>query len=299
MCADPASVSVGREAHSCLHDSFIDLIITLMEQRRPEIIFSTLTGIIMMIFTMGAFTDRELLNMRISPLGFPMEFSVSSMELLIPLAAVIIVFGMYRALKDHLPVSNEQIGLHLFLPFAVTLTIGFTLRGLDSSLSGWGLLFLTGVLLYLVLRFEYVACDPASARRPVSIMVIDGLCYAVVLLFIIALRAGISLLPLSVPAIFILCFVVSLKIYSFHIINSSIYLPAGVTGAVMVFADAGLHFCPVNIVSYASLMFLWYYAFINLVIGKDHGEPYRSILRRISPAAGFALIVMVYAAIRL
>ena len=284
---------------SGLQDSFFDLIITFMEQRRPEIVFSTLTGIIMMIFTVGAFTDRELLNVQISPLGFPIEFSVSSMELLIPLAAVIIVFGMYRALKEHLPVSGEQISLHLFLPFAVTLTIGFTLRGLDGGLSGWGLLFLTGVLLYLVLRFEYVACDPASARRPVSIMVLDGLCYAVVLLFIIALRAGISLLPVSVPAIFILCFVVSLKIYSFHIINSSIYLTAGVTGAVMAFAGMGLHFWPVNIVSYASLMFLWYYAFINLVIGKDHGEPYRSILRRISPAAGFALIVMVYAAIRL
>ena len=80
-----------------------------MEQRRPEIIFSTLTGIIMMIFTIGAFTDQELLNVQISPLGFDMELSVSSMELLIPLAAVIIVFGMYRALKDHLPVSNEQI----------------------------------------------------------------------------------------------------------------------------------------------------------------------------------------------
>lgn len=264
-----------------------------MEKRRPEIIFSTLTGVVMLIFMIGTLTDRSLFDLQIQPFGIPLVLQVTSMQLLIPMAALIVGLGMYWALQMSLPVTGDQIRLHLFLPFAVTLAIGFTLDGIDGGVTGLGLLFLTAVLLYLVLYFEYTACDPASVRRPVSVIVLDGLCYAVFLLFVIALRAGGTSLFLSVPAVFILCFIISLKIYAFHIINTDTMLLAGITAAVMVFADAGLHFWPVNIVSYASLMFVWYYAFINLVIGKDHEETFRHLFRRILPAGIFALIVLI------
>ena len=267
-----------------------------MERRRPEIIFSTLTGIVMLIFMTASLTDRELFRFHYSLFGFSFGLGVTSMELLIPLAAVITDLGMYHALRISLPVPREQIILHLFLPFAVTLTIGFTLRDIGGGLTGWGLLFLTGALLYLVLRFEYTACDPGSIRRPVSIIILDGLCYAVFLLFCIALRAIISSHPvITMGAIFVLCMAVSLKIYSFHVINGNIPVLASVTGAVILFAEAGLHFWPVNIVSYGSLMFIWYYTFTSLVIGMDRDEPLGSIFKRVLPAAVPALGVMLYA----
>ena len=271
-------------------------IITNMERRRPEIIFSTLTGIVMLIFMTASLTDRELFRFHLNLGGFSFGLGVTSMELLIPLAAVITDLGMYHALRISLPVSKEQIILHLFLPFAVTLTIGFTLRDIGGGLTGWGLLFLTGGLLYLVLRFEYTACDPGSIRRPVSIIILDGLCYAVFLLFCIALRAIISSHPfITMGAIFVLCTVVSLKIYSFHIINGNIPALAAVTGAVILFSEAGLHFWPVNIVSYGSLMFIWYYTFTSLVIGMDRDEPFGSIFKRVLPATLPALGVLGYA----
>ena len=267
-----------------------------MERRRPEIIFSTLTGIVMLIFMIASLTDRELFRFHLRLGGFSFGLGVTSMELLIPLAAVITDLGMYHALRISLPVSRDQIILHLFLPFAVTLTIGFTLRDIGGGLTGWGLLFLTGGLLYLVLRFEYTACDPGSIRRPVSIIILDGLCYAVFLLFCIALRAIISGHPIiTMGAIFVLCMVVSLKIYSFHIINGSIPALALITGVVILFAEIGLHFWPVDIVSYGSLMFIWYYAFVNMIIGTDHFEPFRIIVRRILPVVIPALFVAGYA----
>ncbi len=248
----------------------------------------------MLIFMLASLTDRDFFQFEINLFGSAFGMGISSMELLIPFAAVIIDLGMYQALHLNLPVTNEQISLHLFLPFAVTLTIGFTIRNIRGGLAGWSLLFLTGVLLYLVLRFEYIACDPSSASRPVSIIVLDGLCYAIFLLFIIALRANVSPLVITLPSIFILCAVISLKIYSFHIINSSIMLQTIVTGFVMIFADVGLHYWPVHIVSYGSLMFIWYYAFVNLVIGTDHHEPFRMIIRRIVPVVIPAIIVTGY-----
>ncbi len=266
-----------------------------MERRSPEIIFSTLTGIVMLIFMLASLTDRDFFQFEIDLFGLSLGMGISSMELLIPFSAVVIAMGMYRALRTNLPVSDEQIGLHLFLPFAVTLTIGFTIRNIRSGLTGWGLLFLTGVLLYLVLHFEFIACDPASALRPVSIIVLDGLCYAIFLLFLIALRANVSPLIITLPAIFILCIVISLKIYSFHIINGNIFRLTIVTGFVMVFADIGLHYWPIHIVSYGSLMFIWYYAFVNLMIGTDNHEPLRMIVRRIMPVAIPALFVTGYA----
>lgn len=266
-----------------------------MEKRRPEIIFSTLTGIVMLIFMLAFLTDRDFFQFEVNIFGNPLGMGFSSMELLIPLAAIIIDLGMYQTLRYHLPVSDEQIGLHLFLPFAVTLTIGFTLRNIRGGLTGWGLLFLTGVLLYLVLRFEFIACDPASSLRPVSIIVLDGLCYAIFLLFIIALRANVSPLVITLPAIFILCTVISLKIYSAHIINGQILRLTVVTGFVMLFAGVGLHYWPIHIVSYGSLMFIWYYAFINLVIGSDHHDPFRTMIRRILPVVIPALFVTGYA----
>ncbi len=270
-----------------------------MEQRKPEIIFSTMTGIVMIIFMLASLTDRELFSWDVELSGFSLSLGISSMEALIPLTAVIVDLGMYLALRTSLPVSNEQIGLHLFLPFAVTLTIGFTLRGIREGMTGWGLLFITGALLYLVLRFEFIACDPASASRPVSIVVLDGLCYAIFLLFITALRANFSRLVIILPVIFILCIVVSLKIYSFHIIHESIVLLAAVTAVIILFAETGLHYWPVDIVSYSSLMFFWYYTITSIVISADRNESARKIMRRILPVCIPSVCVLVYALIRL
>ena len=73
---------------------------------------------------------------------------------------------------------------------------------------------------------------------------------------------------------------------------------SAVTGAIICFADAGLHYWPVNIVSYGSLMFIWYYTLTNFVIGADRDEPFRKIIRRIMPADILAASIMVYDIIR-
>ena len=253
----------------------------------------------MMIFMLASLTDRTLFEFEINLFGFSVGWGLNAMELLIPMAAVLVDLGMYYALKTYLSVERERINYHLFLPFAVTLTIGFTLRGMSGGLTGWALLFVTGLLLYLVLIFEYIACDPASVQRPVAIMVLDGLCYAVFLLFIIALRAYVPRLVISLPAIFLLCFVISLKIYSFYVIRWDLFLLAGLTAMVMCFAGTGLHYWPVNIVTYGAMMFVWYYTFTNFVIGADRDESVRGIVRRTLPANIPAVVVMVFAMIRL
>ena len=255
----------------------------LMEQRKPELIFSTLTGIVMLMYMIASLTDRELFRFEFNLGGFSLGMSVNAMELLIPLTAIVIVLGMYYTLKTNLDVPPEDIRLHLFLPFAVTLTIGFALRNLPAGLTGWGLLFLTGALLYLVLWFEYNACDPASGQSPLSIIVLDALCYAIFLLFVVTLRANVSRQIITLPAIFVLCTVICLKIYSFHLINQNIPLLSAISGIVMTYAEAGLHYWPINVVSYGALMFLWYYSFTSFVIGVDHEEPYRSIAKRVLP----------------
>ena len=253
----------------------------------------------MLIFMLASLTERNIFQYQLDLAGFSVLLSFSSMELLIPVSAIIVDLGMYLTLKSSLPVSREQIGNHLFLPFAVTLTIGFTLRGMRGGMTGWVLLFITGALLYLVLWYEYVACDPASASRPISIIVLDALCYAIYLLFITALRANISRLVIVLPVIFILCTVVSFKIYSFHIINGNIPLLALVTGIIIIFASASLHYWPVIIVSYSSLMFVWYYSFTNLVIAADANESFRTAVKRILPACFPAGCLAIYAMIKL
>ena len=237
----------------------------------------------MMVFMLASITDRELFRFHFNLFGFSIGFGLNSMEVIIPLAAVITDLAMFYALQSRLPVEKEQIGLHLFLPFAVTLTIGFTLRNIQGDMTGWLLLFITGGLLFLVLLFEYINCDPSSSGKSLSVIVLDSLCYAVFLLFIIALRANLSRLVITIPAVFILCFVVSLKIFSSHVISWNILMLSAVTGIVICFADTGLHYWPVNIISYGSLMFFWYYTFTNLIIGSDRNEPVKKTLMRILP----------------
>ena len=268
------------------------LIIPVMEKRSPGLYFAAMTGIVMMAFMLASLTDRELFWFRFELFGFSFGIGLNAMEFLIPFIALVTDLSMYHALHSRLPVPASEIALHLFLPFAVTLTIGFTLRSMSADMTGWALLFVTGVLLYLVMRFEYVSCDPSSAIRPVSIIVLDSLCYAVYLLFIIALRANVSRLIITVPAIFVLCFVVSLKIYSSHVIGWDIFLVSAVTSLVICFADTGLHYWPINIISYGSLMFVWYYTFTSFVIGMDRNEPKRDMVRRLAAvwiSAGFVL----------
>lgn len=270
-----------------------------MEQRRPELYFSTLTGIVMMIFMLTALTNRELFHYDLNLLGFSLSIGLESTQLLIFLAAIFTNLGMYQALRFYLLEETDHIALHLFLPFAVTLTIGFTLRSFGSGDNGWALLIITALLLYLVMYFEFISCDPASVYRPLSIIVLDSLCYAVFLLFMIALRANVYRLILSLPAAFILCMTVSLKIYSFHIIGSSIPLLSFVTGLVIVFAETGLHYMPINIVSYGTLMFLWYYTFTSFIVSADRNESFRLLRRRLIPAWSLALIVLIYSVVGL
>ncbi len=270
-----------------------------MEQRRPELYFSTLTGIVMMIFMLTALTNRELFHYDLNLLGFSLSIGLESTQLLIFLAAIFTNLGMYQALRFYLPEETDHIALHLFLPFAVTLTIGFTLRSFGSGDNGWALLIITALLLYLVMYFEFISCDPASVYRPLSIIVLDSLCYAVFLLFMIALRANVYRLILSLPAAFILCMTVSLKIYSFHIIGSSRPLLSFVTGLMIVFAETGLHYMPINIVSYGTLMFLWYYTFTSFIVSADRNESFRLLRRRLFPAWSLALIVLIYSVVGL
>ena len=265
-----------------------------MKNRTAEFYFSTLTGIIILVFMLASITDRELFRFNFDLLGFSIGFGLNAIEIIIPLASFITVLGMFYALHSKLLIEKEQIALHLFLPFAVTLTIGFTLRNFQADMTGWLLLFITGGLLYLVLLFEYINCDPSSSRKSTSIIVLDSLCYAVFLLFIIALRANISRLIVTLPAVFILCFVVSLKIFSSHVIRWNIFMLSAAAGIIMSFADTGLHYWPINIISYGSLMFLWYYTFTSLVIGSDRNESVKRTLQRILPVQIPALLIASY-----
>lgn len=269
-----------------------------MEERKAEIFFSTLTGIVVMIFILASLTNKELFRINLNFFGFSLTTDLESVEILIFLAAVFVNIGMYRAIHIYLPETTERIALHLFLPFAVTLTIGFTLRSFGSR-GSWPLVIITAVLLYLVMHFEFISCDPASALRPISIIVLDSLSYSVFLLFMIALRANVSRLIITLPAAFVLCVVVSLKIYSFHIINSSIILLAFVTGIVIVFAEVGLHYFPINIISYGALIFIWYYTFTGFVISADRNEPVGLLVRRLALAWILSCLVLLYAAIKL
>ena len=269
-----------------------------MENRNAGLFFSTLTGIVMMVFILASLTNQELFRINLNVFGFSLTTGVESVEILIFLAALFVNISMYRAIHIYLPDTTDQIALHMFLPFAVTLTIGFTLRSFGNG-GSWALMIVTALLLYLVMFFEFVSCDPASGLRPLSIIVLDSLSYAVFLLFMIALRANISRLIITLPAAFLLCTVVSIKIYSFHIINSSISLLAVITGLVIVFAEVGLHYFPINIISYGTLIFLWYYTFTGFIISADRNEPVNMLLRRLIPAWVLSGIVLLYALIRL
>ncbi len=269
---------------------------------------STLTGIVMLVFLLGALTDRILTAFDLNLGGFSLSFTIHSLELLIPLTAGITVLGFYHILRIGLGVSGRQCVLYLILPFAVVLTIGFALRNMSGMKSVCVALSLGGALLYLVLYFEYNACDPGFAGTPIAVAVLSGLCYAVFLLFVMALRATVSRLIISLPAVFLLGTVISMKLYSFALIRSivlaaawhmkkalirsSVPLTAAVTGIVMTFAAAGLHYWPIDVISYGALMFLWYYCFISLEKGADNRIPTRRILLNILPAAVPVLAVM-------
>ena len=60
------------------------LIISVMKDRKPELYFSTLTGIIIMIFMIASITDRELFRFNFDLLGFSIGFGLNAMETIIP-----------------------------------------------------------------------------------------------------------------------------------------------------------------------------------------------------------------------
>ena len=254
--------------------------------------FSMLTGVVMLVFLLGALTDRQLTAFDLNLGGFSLNLTLRSLELLIPLTAAAAVLALYHILRTRLDVPQTQCGFYLILPFAVVLTIGYALRNISGMQSVCAALVLGGLLFYLVLYFEYNACDPSSAGRPIATMVLSGLSYAVFLLFVMALRANVSRLIIALPSVFLISTAIAMKLYSFTLIRGSIPLHAAVTGAVMTFAAAGLHYWPIDVISYGALMFLWYYCFVGLENGADARLPMRRVLLNLIPAAVPVLAVM-------
>ena len=81
--------------------------------------FSMLTGVVMLVFLLGALTDRQLTAFDLNLGGFSLNLTLRSLELLIPLTAAAAVLALYHILRTRLDVPQAQCGFYLILPFAV------------------------------------------------------------------------------------------------------------------------------------------------------------------------------------
>ena len=246
-----------------------------MESDDTRTTFSTLTGIILLLFVLSFFNDRTVLRLPIRVGEFSILVVFKTIDLVSPVLAFIAGTGLYIQTEKK-GISGFQNRLtHCFLPFACTLVMGVSLRNSSGGLAWWLLLFFWGGVLFMVFLAETVVCDPNDVRCPFFSILLTGLSYAVFLVAVVAIRVNVTRLSLSLPLLFLISMIVTNRIFSFWLVDWNIEKHSGICALLILESASGLHYLPLNSISYGLLIFIWYYIVVNLEIWLSQGNSIR------------------------
>ena len=242
-----------------------------MENRKIQNEITTLTGILLLVYVLTIFIDRSIVVFPIRISGFSLDINWKMIDLVAPAAGVLSSLGLLQIIYDRGSFKRKELLVHGIIPFTSAFSLGVALRNTTVGLNWWMMLFLGGLLLFLVFTAETIMVDPNDSRRVIAEIVLTGLAYTTFLITSVAVRINLTRLILELPVLALVAFLIAMRLLSLRISKMKQGKWAVLVTILMIQAATAFHYWPLNSLSYSVLMFLCFYVLVNSMILLSRG----------------------------
>ena len=236
---------------------------------------SVLTASVLLAFALTRLLSSSVYIFAFKIYKSIIRFEVDLRLVIIVLAAGLTATGVDWLLRSHPMMKGKSTFEHWLVPMLTALVLGMPLYLLPEGSLWWIGFGLSGTLLVLVFWAEYVVVSPGDTNYPTATLVLTVISFALYLILALALRYASIRLFLSLPALFIATFFVSLR--ALHLRFGGEWQLAWAIGIALVGIQlaAGLHYWVISPVRYGIFLLAPLYALTNLAATVNEGIPLR------------------------
>lgn len=229
-----------------------------------------LTAAVLLAFALTRLLPASQTVLRLTLGDFFLTYPISLTTVMTLLAAGVTATGMDWLLRGHPALGSRRTLEHWLLPTLTTFVIGVPLSLLPGGVSWWVTFAIAGLALVTVFIAEYAAVDPASPSYSTATGLLTAFSFAVYLILLTTMRSSSPRLILSVPVVFLVSGLVSLRALHLRLQRWEFYWAGGTAFVVAQLASA-LHYWPLAPLQFGLALVGPLYAMISLAgnLGED------------------------------
>lgn len=226
---------------------------------------SVFIGTILLSYTLTHFVRLPGIEIHLRVLGIYLPLRLNFPLFVSLLVTGLVASGTTWVLKDHPAIDQDQLTVeHWLLPGLTSLVLLLLIEQVPFGLYWWIAAALSGVILLFVLLAEYIAVDPGNDYYPLAEAGITALALAFFLMLAIALHAEGVRLFYRVPVLSLSAAFVYLRVLHLRLERTWAIIPAGITLLIIGELSAGLHYWPMNSISFGIALLGPLYALIDI-----------------------------------
>lgn len=212
---------------------------------------SVLIGTVLLAYTLTHFVELPLLSLNLQLFGIYLPLQLNFPILVSLLVAGLVASGTSWMLHDHPAVEADRLTVeHWLLPGLTSLVLMLVVEQIPFGFLWWVGSILSGLVLMLVLMAEYIAVDPNNKYYLLAEVGITSLSMAFFFMLALLLHTVELRLFYRVPLLCIAAGLVYLRVLHLRTGGHWLFVPAGVSFLIVGQLSAGLHYWPLNPVSF-------------------------------------------------
>ncbi len=247
-----------------------------------------LAAVILLAYALARFVELPSREVGVQLPGFYLAFEVNAQTFVTLLVAGLTATGADWLLRDHPAFTGKNTLEHWLLPALTAWVIGLPLANMAFGPAYWVGFALGATVLMLVMVAEYIVIDPEDVRQPAAAAGLTAVSFALFLALAVSLRIAGPRLFLTIPALGLAVFLVSLRTLHLRLHGRWAFIQAGVIALLISQLATALYYWPLTPVTFGLLLLGPAYGLTSLIASLEEGEPLRQAL--VEP--GIILIVV-------
>lgn len=212
---------------------------------------SVLISTVMLAYTLTHFVELPLLSLNLRIFGIFLPLRLNFPILVSLLVAGLVASGTSWMLADHPAIEADSITVeHWLLPGLTSLVLMLVVEQIPFGFLWWIGAALGGLVLMLVLMAEYIAVDAKNRYYPLAEVGITSLSMAFFFMLALLLHSVELRLFFRVPIVSLAAGLVYLRVLHLRTGGQWLFTPALISLLIIGQLSAGLHYWPLNPVSF-------------------------------------------------
>lgn len=247
---------------------------------------SVLMAVILLAYAIARFVQApsRSLTLEIAGVYLPVQININTVVSL--LVAALAASGADWLLRSHPRFGQRNSLGHLLLPALTAWVLSLPLANLPLSPLWWAAFVGSGLLLLFVLLAEYVSVEREDQYYSIVSLALSGLAYSLFLILAISLKALTTRLLLTVPALAIGAFLISLRVQLLRGAQEVQPVHLAAITFITVQIAAAFHYLPLPAVAYGLGLLGAVYALNSFLAAIGLGQAPQSAARESLVALG-------------